>query len=409
MVGSYTFVNSKKLQTILLFASMVCVGGLRMSQESHDILTRENREKTTTEIWNKISSSSNALRNVLESDIRQKGIKDSGLAIVSAMTLGDKSHLSKETRDTFSKTGASHALALSGMHLSIIFAFLLAITFWLPKRIIVLPSLILELYVSWRFSIKDNHGHIPHWILWFSRINLSEIILRRTMILFAILSVWIYVFFVGMPISVVRSATMLSIASFSVIFWREKDLLRSLSMTAIIMLMVSPLSLFDIAFQLSFLAVLGIALIFTRLYRIVFKITDYFHKWHLSLLGKVVSAVWACISVSIAAQCFTIPLVIFYFHNIACYGLLTSLVVTLSVYLIILLSIFLFLIPQSFITDVIANWLNNIIDIQDSTLNWIASLPYSTISNIHISLAQTILIYIIILLILQLYRILRKG
>ena len=137
-------------------------------------------------------------------------------AVVAAMALGDKSALTQDLRDVYSVTGASHVLALIGLHLGIIYT-------------------LLSLFVFRR-----------RWQV------LSQVIV--------ILSVWAFVFLVGMSTSVMRSAVMLSVYALLSLGHRDRMSVNTLAFTAIVMLMISPMSLFDVGFQMSYMAVFSILL-----------------------------------------------------------------------------------------------------------------------------------------------------
>ena len=120
------------------------------------------------------------------------------------MALCDKSALTKELRETYSKTGASHILALSGLHLGIIYA------------------LLSMLIVGRRWQM------------------ITQVAI--------ILSIWAFVFLVGMSASVVRSAVMLTVYALLAIGHRHKMSVNTLAFTAIVMLLVTPKALFDVGF-----------------------------------------------------------------------------------------------------------------------------------------------------------------
>ena len=125
-------------------------------------------------------------------------------AVVAAMALGDKSALTKELKDVYSITGASHVLALSGLHLGIIYT-------------------LLSLLVRGR-----------RWQM------ASQLLI--------ILSIWAFVFLVGLSTSVVRSAMMLSIYALMSLGHRDKMSVNTLAFSAIVLLIFNPLSLFDVGF-----------------------------------------------------------------------------------------------------------------------------------------------------------------
>ena len=162
-------------------------------------------------------------RTLLLERLQSAGLSDDQYAVVAAMALGDKSTLTHQLKETYSKTGASHILALSGLHLGIIYA------------------LLSMLVVGRRWQM------------------ITQVAI--------ILSIWAFVFLVGMSASVVRSAVMLTVYALLAIGHRRKMSVNTLAFTAIIMLLVTPKALFDVGFQMSFMAVFSI-LLFVPLGRI---------------------------------------------------------------------------------------------------------------------------------------------
>ena len=259
-------------------------------------------------------------------------------AVVAAMALGDKSALTQELKDVYSVTGASHILALSGLHLGIIYT-------------------LLSLFV---FSRR--------WQM------LSQIIIM--------LSIWGFVFLVGMSTSVVRSAVMLSAYALLSLGHRDKMSVNTLAFTAIVMLIISPMSLFDIGFQMSYMAVLSI-LLFTPLMEGVFTAE------HL-MSHRVVRWLWGMVVVSLSAQVGTAPLIAYYFGRFSCYFLLTNFIVIPAAMLILYLSLVVLLIPS------FAYILFNIVVALNSLLSKMASIPGASIDNLHPTKIQTTMIYVII-------------
>ena len=259
-------------------------------------------------------------------------------AVVAAMALGDKSTLTQELKDVYSVTGASHILALSGLHLGIIYT-------------------LLSLFV---FSRR--------WQM------LSQMVI--------ILSIWCFVFLVGMSTSVVRSAVMLSAYALLSLGHRDKMSVNTLAFTAIVMLIISPMSLFDIGFQMSYMAVLAI-LLFTPLMEGVFTAE------HL-MSHRVVRWLWGMVVVSLSAQIGTAPLIAYYFGRFSCYFLLTNFIVIPAAMLILYLSLVVLLMPS------LAYILFNIVVALNSLLLKMASIPGASIDNLHPTKIQTTMIYVII-------------
>ena len=277
-------------------------------------------------------------RSRLLEKINTQGKDSDAYAVVAAMALGDKSALTQELKDVYSVTGASHILALSGLHLGIIYT-------------------LLSLFVFRR-----------RWQV------LSQMII--------ILSIWAFVFLVGMSTSVVRSAMMLSVYALLSLGHRDRMSVNTLAFTAIVTLMISPMSLFDVGFQMSYVAVLSI-LLFMPLMEDVFT-AEYL------MSHRVVRWLWGMVAVSLSAQIGNAPLIAYYFGRFSCYFLLTNFIVIPAAMLILYLSLAVLLIPS------LANILFNIVSALNSLLTKMASIPGASIDNLHPTKIQTTMIYVII-------------
>lgn len=266
---------------------------------------------------------------------------DQTYAVLAAMTLGDKSTLSDDVKDVYSVTGASHVLALSGLHLGIIY---------------MLLSVLLA-------------GRRRFW--------LSQVVI--------ILSIWSFAFLTGLSTSIVRSATMISIYGLLSVGGRNRSSLNVLCFTAIVMLLFSPQMLFDVGFQLSFMAVLSILLFMPLLGQMVsvrFLMEHPVWRW-----------LWSTIAVSLTAQIGVAPLIAYYFGRFSTYFLLTNLFV-LPLATLILYGALLFLLTS---WTFVGNALLAVVALLNSGLGIIASLPLSSIDGLHLSVFQVSLIYTIII------------
>ena len=277
-------------------------------------------------------------RTVLLQRFESSGLSDDQYAVVAAMALGDKSALTHELKDTYSKTGASHILALSGLHLGIIYA------------------LLSMLVVGRRWQLMTQVA--------------------------IILSIWAFVFLVGMSASVVRSAVMLTVYALLAIGHRQKMSVNTLAFTAIIMLLISPQALFDVGFQMSFMAVFAILLFVPLFYRP-------FSAEYL-MTHRIISWLWGMIAVSIAAQIGVAPLIAYYFGRFSCYFLLTNFIVIPAASIILYLSLATLLIHS------IGVVLAGIVGLLNTTLLYIATIPDATIEGLHPSVMLTASIYGII-------------
>ena len=279
------------------------------------------------------------LRSRLLSRIKTDQADANAAAVVAAMALGDKSALTHELREVYSVSGASHVLALSGLHLSIIFMLLT-----------------LLLGGSKFFTVHCS--------------------------LLPLLSIWAFVFLVGMPVSVIRSATMLTVYSLLSLGHRDKMSVNALAFTALFVLIVSPISLFDIGFQMSYLSVFAILLIVPlseRLFPVGYLMTHRVIKW-----------LWGMVAVSCAAQIGVAPLVAYYFGRLPVYFLLTNFLVIPATILILWLSPVVFLFPS------LAYLLLYIVSGLNTLLTTIASIPGASIDGLYPTKLQATMTYVVI-------------
>ena len=220
------------------------------------------------------------------------GFQGDNLAVLSALTVGDKENLSEDMRETYSIAGASHVLALSGLHIGLLSTLFLFFFSFLWKR----------------------------WAAF-----------KPLGFFLVILFLWAFAFLTGLSSSVVRSVIMFSLLVVSRLQSEKLLSLNTLAATAFLMLLYNPLWLFDVGFQLSFVAVVSILLIQPKLYSL------------LSVRRCIPRYVWGLLTVSVAAQIGTAPLVIFYFSRFSTHFLLTNLwvipMVTLILYSAVLMLI----------------------------------------------------------------------
>lgn len=272
------------------------------------------------------------------------GFSGQAYAVLAAMTLGDKSSLSDRLKEDYSVSGASHILALSGLHLGIIYAILSLI--FLRRR--------------WQIA--------------------SQVLI--------LLAIWTYVFIVGMSASVVRSAVMITVYSFVSLLNRNKMSLNTLAVAAVVILIVNPLYLYDVGFQMSFAAVFFIILF----YRPVLNLMPG------CVMGiPVIRQIWQMMSVSLAAQIGVAPLIAFYFGRFSCYFLLTNIIVvpaaTIILYGAVLMAALSFV---PYLQTLLSALLLKVVVLLNSGVSFVAELPGASIDGIAIGLLQLVLIYVAI-------------
>jgi len=239
-------------------------------------------------------------------------------AVVLAMTTGERSEISSELRQNYSASGASHLLAVSGLHIGIAFMLI---------NILLLPMVLLR------------YGNIARSIL-------------------AVALIWLYVWLCGMSPSAVRAAIMFSFLQFSLSSLREYTSVNILAGTAFVMLAFNSHLLFDISFQLSFIAVAGIILWAMPLYRVC------------ATRFKFLNSIIGIMLVGIASTLATMPLVANTFSTVSLVGILINPAVILLANIVVLAGVVAIALPfTAIIAEYAALWQNQIVE-------WAASLPY---------------------------------
>ncbi|MEZ4722889.1 MAG: ComEC/Rec2 family competence protein [Flavobacteriales bacterium] len=302
--------------------------------------------------WMITASGSGLIRNIkawqrqVISILEQYGINDRELAILSALLIGYKHYLSADQVNAFASAGAMHVLAVSGLHVGIIF--------------LIISSLLKPLN-------RFKRGRLLHGIL-------------------VLIALWGYALLTGMSPSVTRAATMFSFVVFAKLINRHTDIFNTLATSAFALLVVNPFLIVEVGFQLSYLAVLGIVVLQPYIAQLWEP-----KRW----LGK---RIWEITAVSIAAQVATFPLGLLYFHQFPNYFLLSNLVVIPLA--TIILPIGVLLVTVSWI-PLIANWVGFVlfwlVHLLDVFIQWVEKLPGALIEGIDISIFETYFIYMIIL------------
>ncbi|HLA05008.1 MAG TPA: ComEC/Rec2 family competence protein, partial [Syntrophales bacterium] len=208
--------------------------------------------------------------------------------ILLALLLGEKKLIPQPIRDSFSRTGTSHILAISGLHVGMIASL----------------SIFLALAI-----MKIS----PYFLLRFNALKVAS--------LFAAIPVLIYAFIAGLGVSVIRATVMILVFLVSVLIRRERELSNTLALAALIILLINPASLFDISFQLSFMAVASLIFAVPVFSTFLGSGRQEVTAEPLSLPKKIVNSLLLFIFVSITATLGTLPLIAFYFNGFSTFSL----------------------------------------------------------------------------------------
>ncbi|MEE1944110.1 ComEC/Rec2 family competence protein [Pedobacter sp. KR3-3] len=261
---------------------------------------------------------------------------DEAFAVASTLILGYRADLSPETLDAYSKTGTIHALSVSGMHVGIIYIFLNWVLFFLDRKPIL---------------------------------KIVKLLLICTLI-------WYYALLTGLSPSVLRSAVMLSVYIIAKSLNRSTNSYNIIAFTAFGLLVYDPLLLWDVGFELSFLAVFGLIYLQPKIY-----------KWFY-VKNKWLDKLWSATAISLAAQLATFPLSIYYFHQFPLYFIISNLFILLPITVLMYLGIIILILRLYFLAPLF-EWL---INFTNHGLQWIARLPFAGINGIWIDQWQLILL-----------------
>ena len=274
---------------------------------------------------------------------------DETLGIAEALLIGYKNDLDKDLVQAYSNTGVVHIIAISGLHLGLIYMVLL----WLFDRIPFIK----------RFKI-------------FKSISIISCL-------------WIFSLLTGASASVLRSAVMFTCIIIGKTIKRQSSIYNSLAASAFILLCYNPYFLWDVGFQLSYLAIIGIISLQKPIHQLL-----YFETY---LLKKI----WEMSSITIAAQIITFPICLYYFHQFPNVFLISNLIaVPLST---VILFSEIILICFSWI-PFLGIYLGKFIEVSIWLMNYLIicfnKIPFAICKNIYANLFSTYVLYALVICIL---------
>jgi competence protein ComEC len=297
------------------------------------------------------------LRKNLLSIFEQFNIKEQEYAVASALMVGYKDKIDTEITRAYAGAGAMHVLAVSGLHVGIIYLIL-------------------------------------NYLFFFLNSGFKQTVFKSVLIIFLL---WSYALITGLSPSVLRASAMFSIIIIGKAIGRNTDIYNSLAASAIVLLMINPYLIMEVGFQLSYLAVAGIVYLQPKIYNLI------------DIKYKLIDYVWGLTAVSLAAQIATFPLGLLYFHQFPNYFLLSNLIVIPGAVLIIYLGVMLFAFSSfEMIAQYIAIVFNACLYALNYAVKWFEKLPYSISEGIYVSVSETWLIYAVIITLVAFFVTARK-
>ena len=288
-----------------------------------------------------LSCRAEQIRESLLKIYRNQPIDENEFEILSSLTLGYTRELDPETRRVFSSSGAIHVLSVSGQHVAIIF--------WV---------------ITLLFGFLKNRKSG-----------------RTIFLIISISSLWFFAFITGLSPAVMRASAMFTIFVVGDYMHRKSNIYNSFTASAFILLLINPNNLYDIGFQLSYIAVFGIVYLEPKLEKLI------------QVKSKFIKFFWSLITVSIAAQVATFPVTTYYFGQFPTYFWLTNIFVIPAVMVLVPIGILLLFVSKIYILSYFLSLLlNYMIKTTYFLLKLIDQLPYSVLE---ISINHIQLIFII--------------
>ena len=266
---------------------------------------------------------------------------DNEWAVGAALILGYRTDMQASVKTTYQETGAMHVLAVSGLHVGLIYALLV----WLLQR---LP------------------GH------WKGR--------RWTEASLLLAGIWLSPLLTGASPSATRAATMFSCFAVGMAIQRNGNVYNTLSASALVLLLIQPQWLQEVGFQLSYAAMLGIVYFQPRIFRL----------WYIRhRFGRYL---WQLAAVAIGAQLTTFPLTLYYFHQFPTYFLLSGWVVVPAAAAILVLGLLCSLLG-GWPALILGKLLYGLISLVNTVLGWIQTLPGHLFREVAFDAMDLILVY----------------
>lgn len=271
-----------------------------------------------------------------------------GKSIAQAILCGYRSEMDSDLAQAYTKTGVVHIIAISGMHLSMVFSLL--------------------------GFLPENRSSRVHWLV------------RSCLVLGVI---WLYSLTAGGGASILRAAVMSTLYLFGLLTRKRSNSINLLGASALILLIIEPRFLWEIGFQLSFLAVAGI-LIFNPL------LTQWAHN-RFPVKHPLLKSVWSMLLITISAQITTFPLVLWHFHQFPTLFVLSNLVaLPISSLLLPLLILLIICSGWSTTAMILGGLINGLLKYMNDYIQWLAGLKMVSWPHIYIDLLQVVVLFLFV-------------
>lgn len=277
--------------------------------------------------------------------ISQSEMSPKSEEFLKGIILADRTEIDAETLKDFNRSGLVHFLAISGTHVVVIFG-----------------------------------------MLYFILMKMLPLIFRKYVIILSLAFIWIFALFISFGSSVLRSCVMLTVYFIYVLLERKPDILHSLALSAFFILLIDTQQFFDVGFQLSFVAVLGIFWLNQPILKYLPEQDNYLKK-----------IVFNTVSISISAQLATLPLVLCYFHQFSFISIVANFfIVPFSEIIIIFSFLMTGLMAFGLSFEIISSVYDFVIDILLTIIHWLADFDSLFFENISMDWLEVGLSFVVL-------------
>ena len=300
-----------------------------------------NKNKTS------LKGLAHTFRQKINTALIKNGFKGDELAIINALLLGQRQEISKEIIENYQNAGAIHILAVSGLHVGIILLLL-------------------------NFLFKP-----------IERLKNGKVIKLILVVLF----LWTFAFIAGLSASVIRAVTMFTAVAIAMATKKEISTYKTLLISIFFLLLFNPYYLFEVGFQLSYLAVFFIVWIQPQIYNL----------WQPKL--KIIDYPWQLFTISVAAQLGVLPLSLYYFHQFPGLFFVANLLIIPFLGLILGLGILVIILSLfNILPSFLASIYEYIIYLLNDTVGWIGKQESFLFKDISFTIISAVLSYFIIII-----------
>lgn len=296
-------------------------------------------------------------RDRLLLSLQRCGVKDKEFGVAAAILLGYDDSLADDVRKNYVAAGSMHILCVSGLHVGIIFLLASFLLGFLNRK-------------KWQKMLKNS---------------------------LLLLLIWFYAFVAGLSPSILRATLMISFVIVGEMIQRKGFAINSIAASAFILLCVNPNNLFEIGFQLSYVAVIGIVVLQRPIYHLFY------------LKNKLLDKAWEITAVALAAQAATMPFTLFYYHQFTTYFWLSNLFMTPISFFVVMGGMLLLLVSWIPYINVGLGYLVwGVLFVMNQLVSWVESLPFSIVNGLYVSQLEFVLLLAAFLLLLLCVTLQRK-